>query len=132
MRAARPSNQSRRRFLSSTAVALLFGATGPAVAETIAGTPPWKAFGATPPEALGPGEWYFFSRDEARTVGAIVERLIPADDFSPSGKDAGCVEFIDRQLAGSYGSFERLYMKGPFQTGTAEQGDQSPLNPRGR
>jgi gluconate 2-dehydrogenase gamma chain len=126
------SNQSRRQFLSSTALALLVGSAGHAAAETIAGRPPWRAFGATLPPTLEPGAWYFFSRDEARTVGAIVERLIPADTLSPSGKDAGCVEFIDRQLAGSYGSFERLYMKGPFMDGTAEQGDQSPLNPRNR
>jgi gluconate 2-dehydrogenase gamma chain len=132
MRAAKPLNQSRRRFLSSTAVALLVGSTGHAFSETVAGSPPWTAFAATPPQTLGPDGWYFFSRDEARTVGAITERLIPADALSPSGRDAGCVEFIDRQLAGSYGSSERLYMKGPFQVGAAEQGDQSPLDPRSR
>lgn len=49
-----------------------------------------------------------------------------------SGKDAGCAIFIDRQLAGPYGDFERLYMHGPFQDGTPQQGDQSALTPRQR
>jgi gluconate 2-dehydrogenase gamma chain len=123
---------SRRQFLSSTAVVLLLGSAGKAVSATVAGSAPWKPFDASPPQTLGLGTWYFLTPDEVRTVGAIVERLIPADDLSPSGKDAGCVEFIDRQLAGSYGSSERLYMKGPFQPGTPEQGDQSPLDPRQR
>jgi gluconate 2-dehydrogenase gamma chain len=132
MRAPKPLNQSRRQFLSSTAIVLLACSAGDAVAETVAGSQPWKAFAATPPQTLQPGGWYFLSVNEARTVGAIAERLIPVDALSPSGRDAGCVEFIDRQLAGAYGLSERLYMKGPFQAGTAEQGDQSPLDPRHR
>lgn len=132
MRVAQAMQPSRRQFLSSTAVVLLLGSAGKAVSATVAGGAPWKPFDASPPQTLGLGTWYFLTPDEVRTVGAIVERLIPADDLSPSGKDAGCVEFIDRQLAGSYGSSERLYMKGPFQPGTPEQGDQSPLDPRQR
>jgi len=49
-----------------------------------------------------------------------------------SGKDAGCAAFIDSQLAGFYGSFERHYMQGPFQKGTPAQGDQSEYTPRQR
>lgn len=123
---------TRRQFLSSTAMALLLGSAGKGFGETIAGSQPWRPFAASPPQVLGPGQWYFLAPAEVRALGAITERLIPADELSPSGKDAGCVEFIDRQLAGSYGSFARLYMKGPFQPGTPEQGDQSPLAPRSR
>ncbi|WP_312038166.1 gluconate 2-dehydrogenase subunit 3 family protein [Rhizobium lusitanum] len=93
---------------------------------------PFKPFDYNPPETLSPGGWYFFTSDEARAMDALVSRIIPADDLSVSGKDAGCAIFIDRQLAGSYGSSERLYMKGPFVPGTPEQGDQSALVPRER
>lgn len=123
---------SRRQILSSTALALLFGATGRAGALVVRGSAPWSPFDYSPPETLGPGGWYFFTTDEARTIEAIVERLIPADDLSMSGKDAGCAEFIDRQLAGSWGTFQKLYMKGPFQKGTPQQGDQSELVPQQR
>lgn len=126
------SDFTRRGFLTSTAVAALLAASGDALARVVGGAQPFKTFDYAPPETLPGGRWYFFTPDEARTVGAIAERLIPADDLSMSGKDAGCVEFIDRQLAGSFGSFERLYMRGPFQQGTPEQGDQSPLVPRER
>jgi gluconate 2-dehydrogenase gamma chain len=131
-----PSSQrtglSRRQILSTTAMALLFGATGSARALVIQGSPPWSPFDYSPPETLGPGGWYFFTPDEARAVEAIVERLIPADELSVSGKDAGCATFIDRQLAGSWGTFQKLYMQGPFQKGTPQQGDQSDLVPQQR
>ncbi|WP_367615430.1 gluconate 2-dehydrogenase subunit 3 family protein [Teichococcus aerophilus] len=69
--------------------------------------------------------------DEAAMVDAIVTRFIPADDLSPSGKDAGCTVFIDRQLAGPYGTYEWLYMKGPFSANPLPtQGIQSPLVPQ--
>lgn len=132
MLSTKTTRPNRRQFLSSTAIALFLGSTGRGLGETIARSPPWKPFDASPPQTLGSGTWYFLTPDEVRIVGAITERLIPADELSISGKDAGCVEFIDRQLAGSYGSSERLYMKGPFQPGTPEQGDQFPLNPRQR
>jgi gluconate 2-dehydrogenase gamma chain len=63
------------------------------------------------------------------TVEAIVDRLIPADELTAGGKDLGCAVFIDRQLAGPYGHFGGLYMKGPFPHGTKEQGLQSEVTP---
>lgn len=123
---------TRRSFLASGVAAIFVAAASAASATIIKGVAPFKPFDYNPPETLGPGGWYFFTPMEARTVEALVERLIPADELSVSGKDAGCAEFIDRQLAGSYGTFERLYMKGPFVAGTVEQGDQSPLVPQQR
>jgi len=41
----------------------------------------------------------FFSADGAAMVEAAVDRLIPADNRGPGGKDAGCAVFIDRQTA---------------------------------
>jgi gluconate 2-dehydrogenase gamma chain len=51
------------------------------------------------------------------------------NDWCPGGKEAGCAVFLDRQLAGPYGQSEGLYKKGPFQTGTKQQGEQSSQTP---
>ena len=61
---------------------------------------------------------------------AAADTLIPADELSPSGSDCGVANFIDRQLAGAYGSGARMYRQGPFPKGKPEQGYQLSLNPR--
>ena len=61
---------------------------------------------------------------------AAVDTLIPADNLSPSASQCGVVTFIDRQLAGAYGSGARLYREGPFPKGKPELGYQLSLNPR--
>ena len=98
-------------------------------AAIIKGGTPWKPGAADPPDAVTPDGWKYFTPQEAATVEAFVERLIPADELSPSGKESGCAVFIDRQLAGPYGRFEGYYMSGPFQHGTKQQGPQSAVNP---
>ncbi len=90
---------------------------------------PWKPGAGDPPEAVTPGGWKYFTSQEAATVEAFVDRLIPTDDLSPGGKDCGCAVYIDRQLAGPYGRFEGYYMSGPFQQGTKQQGPQSATTP---
>jgi gluconate 2-dehydrogenase gamma chain len=44
------------------------------------------------------GGWRSFTDDEARTVEAICEQLIPADR-DPGARDAGVINYIDIQLA---------------------------------
>jgi gluconate 2-dehydrogenase gamma chain len=119
---------SRRDLLASTAVALLV-APGVPRAAIIKGGLPWVAGAADPPTIVRPGPWLYFTADEASAVEAIVDRLIPPDPETPGGKDAGCAVYIDRQLAGPQGRFEGRYMSGPFQPGTKQQGDQSPITP---
>ncbi|TBV06970.1 gluconate 2-dehydrogenase subunit 3 family protein [Stutzerimonas kirkiae] len=128
----RNAGLTRRQLLLSSAGGAALGAVASAQAATIAGIPAWNPFDHNAPLFIDKPGWQFFSAAQAREVEAIVERLIPADELSASGKDAGCAVFIDRQLAGAYGGFERQYMEGPFQPGTAAQGDQSPLVPRER
>src|SRR5699024_61534 len=48
-------------------------------------------------------------------------------DYGPGAIDLGVPYFIDRQLAGAWGSNTRDYMKGPFQQGSETQGYQAPL-----
>jgi gluconate 2-dehydrogenase gamma chain len=61
---------------------------------------------------------------------AAADAIIPADELSPSGGDCGVANFIDRQLAGAYGTGARLYRQGPFPKGKPEFGYQLPLTPR--
>ena len=117
---------NRRQLLSSSAIALLVS-TRFAPAAIIKGGLPWKPGSADPPTPVTPSGWHYFTPNEAATVEAFVDRLIPPDPETPGGKDTGCAVFIDRQLAGPYGRNENLYMMGPFQQGTKQQGPQSPL-----
>lgn len=123
---------TRRQLLSYSAATLAIGSGAAAKAATLTGTPAWQPFAHNPVEETHKAGWQFFTEREVATLGAMVERFIPADELSVSGTDAGCVEFIDRQMNSFYGTFSRLYREGPFQKGTPEQGDQSPLVPQER
>jgi gluconate 2-dehydrogenase gamma chain len=119
---------NRRQLLGSSAVVLLLSirTSGAAVVK---GGLPWKPGSADPPTAVIPGGWKYFTPQEAATVEAVVDRLIPPDPQTPGGKESGCAVYIDRQLAGPNGRLEGWYMSGPFQAGTKEQGPQSPQTP---
>lgn len=123
---------TRRQILSYTTAATVLSVVNTANAVTLNGTPVWTPFSNNPPPLIETDGWAFFTDAEASAIEAIADRLIPTDDLSIGGKEAGCAVFIDRQLAGFYGNYARLYMQGPFQTGTPEQGDQSDLVPRQR
>lgn len=77
----------------------------------------------------GAAAYLFFTEPEAAFVTAAADRLIPADDQWPGASQAGVVDFIDRQLAGSYGAGYRLYLQGPWREGTPQQGYQLPYTP---
>jgi len=126
--AATPS----RRVLLTSATAFLFSGTAVARARILNGGMPWEAGTATPPVPVRPGPWMFFTSDEAALIEAAVDRLIPADERGPGGKEAGCAVFIDRQLAGPYGGAAGLYMRPPFMPGASTQGYQSPDTPAAR
>jgi len=108
---------TRRKLLTASAATVAAGVAATAKAVTINGVPQWLPFDHNGPLHYEAKGWQFFTLEEAREVEAIVERLIPADDLSVSGKEAGCAVFIDRQLAGHYGRYERLYQHGPFVPG---------------
>lgn len=56
-------------------------------------------------------QWGFLSEDEAATLAALADQIIPADDF-PSAFEAGAVSYIDRQLDGPYRRHRRAYREG--------------------
>src|SRR3954447_14657894 len=118
----------RRNFLkgagaagTAAAAALTGAVTSPAQAQTAA-----NASTLPPPanEAL-----LTLTAVEAAFFGAAYDTFIPADKLSPSGTDCGLVNFIDRQLAGAWGTGART-RSGPFVKGTPAQGYQLPLTPR--
>jgi gluconate 2-dehydrogenase gamma chain len=60
----------------------------------------------------------FFSAPEALVIGAMADRIYPSDSNGPGATEIGVVQYIDRQLAGAWGSGERMYRQGPFTTPT--------------
>jgi gluconate 2-dehydrogenase gamma chain len=118
---------SRRDVLA--AAALVVAHKGTARAAIVSGRLPWHPDAGSPPEAVRPGPWLYFTEPEAATIESLAERIIPADPQTPGGKEAGCAVFIDRQLAGSYGHRNGLYTRPPFIRGTKEQGSQSAQSP---
>lgn len=118
----------RRRLLSGLAAFAAGGLVKAATTETVPGVVrgemPWAPGFADVPAPIKQGGLAFFSADEAATVGAIVERLIPSDELSIGALEAGCVIFIDSQLAGDFGKAAALYRRGRFTDGTPQQGPQ--------
>jgi len=74
--------------------------------------------------------YLYLQEPEVRFLEAAVEHLIPTDDLGPGARDAGVVVYIDRQLAGSWGSHGRNYRMGPWLEGTPQQGYQSRFTPQ--
>jgi len=98
-------------------------------APTFTGGSHWPSSPLPLPVPVEGGPLVFLSETQAALVGAIFDRLIPADDVSIGAVAAGCVTFLDHQLAGPYGKGSSRYSLGPFQRGTPEQGDQTPMGP---
>ncbi len=117
---------TRREVVAGTVMLLVGGRR--AAAEVISGRIPFHPSSASGHAAIGEG-WKFLSATEAATLEAVADRIIPPDTETPGGKDAGCVVFIDRQLAGGYGQSEGLYEQGPFEKGLDQQGPQGDKNP---
>ena len=81
----------RRKFLRTTAVAAACGSL------------------ASCSESRRPSR--FFTDEEARTVDAICERIVP-QDADAGASAAGVVDFIDCQLMGPHRSYRELYRQG--------------------
>lgn len=81
---------NRRKFMQLAATA--------AVTPTIACT-----------KAISP--WRFLTIEEAKTLEAICEQIVPADK-DPGAAQAGVVNFIDRQLVGHLKRHQKAYREG--------------------
>jgi len=58
-----------------------------------------------------PSRWRYLSAEEVSLLDAIVEQIIPTDEW-PGAKETGATNFIDKQLIGPYTRFQEIYRKG--------------------
>jgi len=72
----------------------------------------------------------FFTEQEAKVIVAACERIFPADESGPGATQAGVVVYIDRQLAGPYGTDKYRYTQPPFVESTPGHGHQGKENPQ--
>lgn len=81
----------RRRFLATTVAA----SAGAAACSRSRRTP-----------------WRFFTNEEAQTMTALCEQIIPADDEFPGATWAGVIRYIDRQLVKRFQQHQQAYRDG--------------------
>jgi len=72
----------------------------------------------------------FFTEQEAKVVVAACERIFPANDSGPGATQANAMVYIDRQLAGPYGTDKHRYMQPPFVESSPGHGYQGKENPQ--
>jgi len=72
----------------------------------------------------------FLTAWEDDYITAMAETIWPTDELGPGAKVAGVADYIDGQLAGSWGQGHRFYLNGPFlQAQTSGHGWQIPMTP---
>lgn len=92
-----PARPSRRTVLKVVGVGAVGAAAGAGGTRLLTQMP-----------QAAPSTWRFFTEAEASLAEAICEQIIPADQ-DPGAKDAGCVNFLDKQLVGPYRRHQGLY-----------------------
>lgn len=78
-----------------------------------------------------PEAYTFLTEPESAFVEAAVERLIPADELGPGGRETGVAFYIDQQLSGQFGYAAKMYQQGPWVADASPDfGYQLPLTPQ--
>lgn len=108
-------DEARRAFLIGAVVGA--GTAAGIVPDAVAqGNAPEKtpADAAAPPRASSNGDerGAFFNTDDAKTVAAFAERLMPGAPGKPGARDAGVLNYIDLALAGAYADQQDFYRRG--------------------
>jgi gluconate 2-dehydrogenase gamma chain len=119
-------DEGRRAFLVGTAVGAGAAASAALVPEALAKTgghdgamhalaanDAAKRDAVAP--AMGGGHGAFFNDDDARTIAAFTERLMPGAPGKPGATDAGVLNYIDLALAGAYADEQDFYRRGIIQ-----------------
>ena len=113
-------DESRRAFLVGAAV----GAGGFAGTTMVSGAlaqhrqhPKQSPKTAEAPDAShahegGEGHGAFLNDDNAATIAAFAERLMPGAPGKPGARDAGVLNYIDLALAGAYSDQQDFYRRG--------------------
>ena len=107
-------DESRRAFLIGAAMGA--AATTTLVPDAIAQTHEQHGAVAAPAGAAahgqGAGHGAFFNDDDAATVAAFAERLMPGAPGKPGATEAGVLNYIDLALAGAYADQQDFYRRG--------------------
>src|SRR2546430_14421682 len=107
-------DESRRAFLVGAAVGAVAGAG--LVPDAMAQTHEQHAAANAPTPASahsnGAGHGAFLNDEDAATVAAFTERLMPGAPGKPGARDAGVLNYIDLALAGAYAELQDFYRRG--------------------
>ena len=113
-------DEGRRAFLIGTAVGA--GAAASAfVPEALAKNAHEVRSGenaaapAEPTDAMSGGHGAFFNDDDARTMAALCERLMPGEAGRPGATNANVLNYIDLALSGAYADHQDFYRRGVAQ-----------------
>ena len=103
----RKHDRSRRAFLARAA----------AGAGAVAGTGLVPAAAAhkeafAHSHANGAAHGAFFNQEDAATIAAFTERLMPGAEGKPGAHDTGVLNYIDLALAGAYADLQDFYRRG--------------------
>jgi len=118
---AKQHDEARRAFLVGAAVGAGAVAGATLVPSSLARSPeprPTPAAAPTPAPAAAhahggaTGLGTFFNTDDAATVSAIAERIIPGAPGLPGAHDADVLNYIDLALSGAYADQQDFYRRG--------------------
>ena len=103
---------SRRKFLVRAAVGA--GAVAGAGLPEVSALNSPQTSEANAPQQLSRGEGHgaFFNHDDAATVVAFTERLMPGAPGKAGALEAGVLNYIDLALAGAYADLQDFYRRG--------------------
>jgi len=110
-------DSTRRSFLKRAAVGAGAVAGSGLVPDVYSQTPEQHkddaANGASHPTSIQHGA--FFNYEQASTIAAFSERLMPGAPGKPGARDAGVLNYIDLALAGAYADLQDFYRRGLVQ-----------------
>jgi gluconate 2-dehydrogenase gamma chain len=107
-------DETRRAFLIGTAAGAgaVAGIASNALAQTHAQHDAADASATTAQAHAHGGHGAFLNDEDAATVTAFAERLMPGAPGTPGARDAGVLNYIDLALAGAYSDLQDFYRRG--------------------
>ena len=112
-------DEGRRAFLVGTAVGAGAAASVTLIPKALAQQQPAaanaSAMNLMAEHAMSGGHSAFFNDDDAITMVAFTERLMPGAPGKPGATDVGVLNYIDLALAGAYSDEQDFYRRGVAQ-----------------
>ncbi len=105
-------DEARRAFLIGAAAGAVAGAGLAQEAAAQDATPAQARSGIQSKFGRRTGRGAFFGEEDAATVAAFVERLMPGAPGMPGAREAGVLNYIDLALAGAYADQQDFYRAG--------------------